>query len=162
MSALAILGAGSWGTALAIALAPRFQCIRLWARDRERAKQMADLRENRRYLPGFRFPDQVRVSSDIRSTVEDADILLCVVPSRYLRGVLEAAGPYIPTQTRIVSATKGIEEGTLCRMSQVMMETLSCLVPACRCGSLGTYLREGNCCRGASGCRDRIGNGRIG
>jgi glycerol-3-phosphate dehydrogenase (NAD(P)+) len=117
---LAVLGAGSWGTALAIALAPRFEQIGLWARDRERAREIEELRENRRYLAGFRLHEEVAVSNDLRETLAGADAAISVVPSRYLRGVMEAAAPHIRRGTPVVSATKGIEEETLCRMSEVV------------------------------------------
>jgi glycerol-3-phosphate dehydrogenase (NAD(P)+) len=119
---LAVLGAGSWGTALAIALASRFETVALWARDSERALELERLCENSRYLPGFRLPKQVAVSNNLAHTLADAGVIISVVPSRYLRGVLEAAAPHIPPQTPVVSATKGFEEETLCRMSQVVQQ----------------------------------------
>jgi glycerol-3-phosphate dehydrogenase (NAD(P)+) len=121
---LAVLGAGSWGTALAIALAPRFESVALWARDPERARELDGLRENCRYLPGFRLPKQVAVSNDLAKTLADAGAIISVVPSGYLRGVLEAAAPYIHPRTPLVSATKGFEEETLCRMSQVVRQAV--------------------------------------
>lgn len=123
-SRLAVLGAGSWGTALSIALASRFDSVRLWARDPDRATRIAVTRENSRYLPGFLLPSQVEVSSDFAFVLEDAGIVLCVIPSRHLRGVLQTAEPYLHPETRLVSAAKGIEEQTLCRMSQVISQTL--------------------------------------
>jgi len=123
-SRLAVFGAGSWGTALAIALAPRFECVRLWARDEARAEEIARLRENRRYLPGFLLPRQVSVSSNMALAFEDADIAIVAIPSRYLRAVLEAAEPHLPRRATLVSAAKGIEENTLCRMSEVISRAL--------------------------------------
>ncbi len=124
MNRLAILGAGSWGTALAIALAPRFDEIRLWARDPNRAAEIAAARENRRYLPDFLLPSHIQVSCEVCRALEGADVVLNVVPSRHVRTVMQAVRPYVAPETTIVSATKGIEEGTLCRMSQVIAETL--------------------------------------
>lgn len=125
MNRLCVLGAGSWGTALAIALAPRFHSIRLWARDPARAAEMSKIRENERYLPGFLLPHDVDVSSDLGFVLEDAGIVLCVLPSRHIRAVLQAARRYVPAAAKLVSATKGLEEDTLCRMSQVMAQTLN-------------------------------------
>jgi len=119
---LAILGAGSWGTALAMALAPRFETLALWARDSERARELEELRENPRYLPGFGLPDQVTVTNDLAKALAGASTVVAVVPSGYLRAVLEAAAPHIPPRTPVVSATKGFEEETLCRMSQVVQQ----------------------------------------
>lgn len=121
---LAVLGAGSWGTALSIALASRFEAVALWARDPDRAHELGRLRENSRYLPGFRLPDQVTVSNDLAKTLADAGTIVSVVPSAHLRHVLEAAAPHISPRTPVVSATKGFEEGTLCRMSQVVQEAI--------------------------------------
>ena len=86
MKRLAVLGAGSWGTALAIALAARFEAVCLWARDAGQAMTIAAQRENARYLAGFRIPGHVEISHDLQRTISGADIVLSVVPSRYLRG----------------------------------------------------------------------------
>jgi glycerol-3-phosphate dehydrogenase (NAD(P)+) len=123
-SRLAILGAGSWGTALAIALASRFEAVALWARDMDHARELEELRENRRYLPGFRFTKQISVSNDLAKTLAEAAAVIAVVPSGYLRGVLEAAARHIPRGTPVVTATKGFEEATLCRMSQVVKQVV--------------------------------------
>ncbi len=124
MRQLAVLGAGSWGTALAIALACRFESVRLWARRPDRASEMAEARQNRHYLPGVLLPGNVTVSGDLAQTIHDAEIVLTVVPSRYLRGLLERVAPELPQTARLVSATKGLEEQTLYRMSEVIAEVL--------------------------------------
>ncbi len=124
MTRLCVLGAGSWGTALAIALAPRFDSIRIWARDAERAAAIQASRRNERYLPGFRLPENVSVSADVECTARDAEIGLMVIPSQHLRPVLKQFAACCPRDTKVVSATKGIEEATLRRMSEVITETL--------------------------------------
>ncbi len=121
---LAVLGAGSWGTALAIAVAGRFDSIGLWTRDSERAVEMAALRKNRRYLPGFGLPDNVQVSTDLRATLNGSHVVLTAIPSAHLRNVLQFVRPHISTDACVVSATKGLEEGTLCRMSEVLSAML--------------------------------------
>jgi len=121
---LAVVGAGSWGTALVIALASRFERIRLWVRTVERAKEIGELRENRRYLPGFRLPERCFVSADLADALVGADIVICAIPSCYLRAVFERAKLHVPARATIVSATKGVEQGTLRRMSQILAETL--------------------------------------
>lgn len=120
MSQLAILGAGSWGTALALALAPRFETIRIWGHDAAHADEMQWQRENKRYLPGFKLPYQVTISGSLQSTLVESQMILCVVPSRHLRAVLQEAAPLIPPSMPIVSATKGLEDQTLIRMSEVI------------------------------------------
>ncbi len=121
---LAVLGAGSWGTALTIALAPRFDRVHLWARTAERANEIDELRENRRYLPGCRLAEHCSVSADFRETLAAAGVVICAVPSCHLRMVVEAARPHMPARAVTVSATKGVEQGTLRRMSQILAETL--------------------------------------
>jgi glycerol-3-phosphate dehydrogenase (NAD(P)+) len=143
VSRLAIVGAGSWGTALAIALAPRFDSVQLWARDPERAAEIAQLRENRRYLPGFLLPDHVEVSGDLARAMAYANFVLTVVPSAHLRGVLHSMAPHLSARTRVVSGGKGIEETTLCRMSQIMSEVFSrSSLPAFAVLSGPTFARE--------------------
>jgi glycerol-3-phosphate dehydrogenase (NAD(P)+) len=121
---LAVLGAGSWGTALAIALAPRFEQVFLWARDAAQANVIAWQRENARYLAGFPLPGHVRIAHDLQNAIAGADIVLSAVPSRYLREVIRPAAEFIGAHTPVVSATKGIEEDSLRRMSQLIGETL--------------------------------------
>ena len=95
MSRLAIVGAGSWGTALAIALASRFASVTLWTRTEASALEINATRENRRYLPGFPLPVQVEVSNDLSETLKGAGVVLMVVPSRYLRNVA-STGSRVP------------------------------------------------------------------
>jgi glycerol-3-phosphate dehydrogenase (NAD(P)+) len=128
-SRLAVLGSGSWGTALAMALAPRFDSVHLWARNPGHAAEIRARQENRRYLPGLRLPSNVQVSSDLDDTVRAVKIVLTAIPSAYLRDVLLSARPYVSPVAYVVSATKGIEEGTLLRMSQLIADALSGSVP---------------------------------
>jgi glycerol-3-phosphate dehydrogenase (NAD(P)+) len=121
---LGIIGAGSWGTALAIALAPRFERVMLWARDAELVRDMNETRENRRYLAGIALPAQVSVTAQLERAAAGIPIVLTAVPSRYLRGQYQALLPYLSAESICVSATKGIETGTLLRMSEVIEDTL--------------------------------------
>lgn len=141
MNQLAILGAGSWGTALALALTPRFETVRLWSHDSARADEMQWQRENKRYLPGFKLPYQVTISGSLSATLAESDMVLCVVPSRYLRSVLQEAAPSISPTIPVVSATKGIEDKTLIRMSEVVA---SCIPNPQRIAVLSgpTFARE--------------------
>ncbi len=120
MKRICILGAGSWGTALSIALASRFDEVRLWARDAAQAERLDKQRENTRYLPGFQLPDVVRVSHDLEKSLANVDLVLSVVPSRYLREVTIHAARFMPPHAPVLSATKGIEEDSLQRMSQLI------------------------------------------
>lgn len=124
-SRLTILGAGSWGTALAIVLAARFDMVRLWARRREQAERLQAERQNQLYLPGVRFPDNVWVGSDLAEALRGAGVVLMVTPSTHIRELAFQMLPHTRHETIFVSATKGIEEGTFLRMSQVIGEVLS-------------------------------------
>ena len=124
MPTLCILGAGSWGTALAIALQSRFEAIRLWTRGAGQAAALYQTRENSRYLPGFRLPQNVEVSCDLEQVLRGADIVLVVTPSSHLREVLRAARLFVSPSSAFVSASKGLEQDTHCRLSQVLQQEL--------------------------------------
>jgi glycerol-3-phosphate dehydrogenase (NAD(P)+) len=121
MSRIAILGAGAWGTALALSLARRGgHELCLWSHSAPLAEQLADAGENLRYLPGFTLPVDIQITSDLPRAIFEADILLCVTPSQHLRGVITHIAPLLTRNQIILSATKGIEETTFLRMSQVV------------------------------------------
>ena len=121
MSRIAILGAGSWGTALAISLARRADHeIALWAHSPALAEHLADTGENLPYLPGFTLPVDIQVTADLPRAIFEADILLCVTPSQYLRETLTHIAPLLTRNQIILSASKGIEEGSNLRMTQVI------------------------------------------
>jgi glycerol-3-phosphate dehydrogenase (NAD(P)+) len=125
---LSILGAGSWGTALSIVLGPRFERVRLWARDPSLADQVGSSRENSEYLPGFRLPNNVELTDSLGEALEDAEIVLLVVPSQHLRTVLRNSARYLDPSMLFVSATKGIETTSRSRMSEVAQS--ECPFPA--------------------------------
>jgi glycerol-3-phosphate dehydrogenase (NAD(P)+) len=121
MSRIAILGAGAWGTALALSLARRGgHELCLWSHSAALAEQLADAGENLHYLPGFTLPVDIQVTSDLPRAIFEADVLLCVTPSQHLRDVITHIAPLLTRNQIILSATKGIEETTFFRMSQVV------------------------------------------
>jgi len=120
---LAIIGAGSWGTALAIVLAPRFDRVVLWTYETDLARRMCETRENDVFLPGFKLPANVVVTARL-ADLAGVPILLGVMPSRYARRLYSEAAPFLQPDVTIVSATKGLEQGTLLRMSEVIEEVL--------------------------------------
>ena len=122
---LSIIGAGSWGTALAIVLAPRFERVRLWAYEPDLVERMARTRENDVFLPGFKLPGNVETSGDLKLALEDAGTVIGVMPSRFARRLYRAALPHLHPAMQFVSATKGLENGTLLRMSEVAREAIS-------------------------------------
>jgi glycerol-3-phosphate dehydrogenase (NAD(P)+) len=121
---LAIVGGGSWGTALAIVLAPRFEEIGLWVYEPELAAQIAAARENGVYLPGLRIPDHVCPSTDLFRIVEGAQIVLGAMPAQHARGIYSALGPHLSPSATLVSATKGLEKTSLLRISEVILQTV--------------------------------------
>ena len=121
---LSIIGAGSWGTALSIVLAPRFEEVGLWVYETDLAPRIAATRENDLYLPGARVPEWVEVTADLAQALQGAGIVLGVMPSRHARRLYSAMLPYLEPSMLFVSATKGIEQMTLMRMSEILMEVV--------------------------------------
>ena len=124
MKRLAIIGAGSWGTALAIALAPRFPDLRLWVYESDLASRMSETRENDLYLAGCRLPQHILVSDDLTMVLEGAEIVLSVMPSHHVRQLYARMLPFLSPSMVFVSATKGLENHTLLRTSEIIRESL--------------------------------------
>lgn len=125
MSRIAILGAGSWGTALALNLCRRSDhSVTLWAHTPAHARALARERENRRYLPGFAFPVELAVTPSLEESVATAELVLLVVPSQHLRAAADTMAPLLRPGTMLLSAAKGIEDGSLLRMTEVVRAVL--------------------------------------
>jgi glycerol-3-phosphate dehydrogenase (NAD(P)+) len=120
MRTVTVLGAGSWGTALAVHLGRIGHDVRLWARDGTLVDEIASRRANAVYLPDVRLPDSASVTRDIREALAGADLVVSAIPSHGCRGVMQAAAPFLTGRAVIVSATKGLEAGSMLRMSQVI------------------------------------------
>ena len=118
----AVLGAGSWGTALAIHLGSIGHDVTLWGRDADLLEDMARRRANPTYLPDLTFPDPVRPTSSLAAALGGARHVIIAVPSHGLRAVVRAAARHLPADALLVSATKGLENETLQRMSQVISD----------------------------------------
>ncbi len=125
MTNLSIIGAGSWGTALAVTLASRFSKVRVWVYEKDLARRMSRLRENDMYLPGFNIPPNVTVTTEMGEALEHADAVLGVVPSHLARELYTQMLPHLRPSMLLVSATKGLEEGSLLRMSQLIRDVVS-------------------------------------
>ena len=127
MSRIAILGGGSWGTALAIVLsrARRKHDISLWVHAPALAESIRLERENRSYLPGHRLEADVKVKSEIRDAISGAQVLVGAIPTAYARAVYSAAAASVPPRSIFVSAAKGLEPATHKRMSEVVLEVFS-------------------------------------
>jgi glycerol-3-phosphate dehydrogenase (NAD(P)+) len=119
---MGVIGAGAWGTALAKHLAEKGVQTRLWAYERGVADAVIAEHENRVYLPGVKLPASLSATNVLAEVTQDSDGLLFVVPSHVARPVLQQLAPLVKPHVPIISATKGIEEGTLKVVTQVMEE----------------------------------------
>jgi len=139
MKRVGVLGAGSWGTALAVLLANKGIKTVLWARNHELAKQIRKSRENKSYLPDIELPAALEITSDISKAVTDKEVILFVVPSHGLREVAKQVAMALEDLSKspnhqitkspnlpyaVVSASKGIENKTLLTMTEIMEEVL--------------------------------------
>jgi len=122
MTKVAVMGSGSFGSALAKVLADQGNPTRMWTRRPELATSINETRKNERYLGDLIFPPELSATSDIAEAVTDAELVLFVVPSHATRGVAEIARNHIADDALICSATKGIENETLMLMSEVMLD----------------------------------------
>ncbi|MBI2245475.1 MAG: NAD(P)-dependent glycerol-3-phosphate dehydrogenase [Nocardioides sp.] len=119
---VAVFSAGSWGTAFSIVLADAGNDVTLWARREEVAAAITEQRENPEYLPGVELPPQVSATHDVEKALHGADLVVLATPSQSLRANLSEWAPYVEPHAVLVSLMKGVELGTLERMSQVIAE----------------------------------------
>jgi len=139
-----ILGAGSWGTALAILLSRNGFSVSLWSHLPEQAACLAEERSNREFLPGIPFPERLRPTADLGAALAAAHEALVVVPSHAFRPVLQSAAPLLAAKTTISWATKGLEPGTGQLLHQVAREILGDRSPAIISGpSFATEVARG-------------------
>ena len=124
MKNLAIIGGGSWGTALAVVLAPRFSRVKLWVYEADLAVRMAVVRINDIYLPDCPIPTNVDVTSDLTEALDGAEIVLSVMPSHLARGLYQRMLPNLNESVVFVSATKGLENHSLMRVTEVIREVV--------------------------------------
>ena len=123
-NAITVLGAGSYGTALAICIARKGVPLTLWGRNQEDITTMQETRENTRYLPGISLPDEITLQADLATAVASSDTILLVVPSYGFADVLEQIKPHLRPTARVAWATKGLEPGTGRLLSDVAIDVL--------------------------------------
>jgi glycerol-3-phosphate dehydrogenase (NAD(P)+) len=124
MSRIVVLGSGAWGTAIALSLQQRGgHRVTLWAHSKEEARQIVEAGENTLFLPGFPIPRQIAVTNDA-APIGEADIVVSVIPSEFLRPTLTRVCAHLHNGQFIVSATKGVEENSFLRMTEVISKTL--------------------------------------
>ncbi len=133
MSRIAIIGAGAWGTGLAIVLGRNEthhgrhsvrHNVRLWANEPEVTESIASNRINERFLPGFILPESIAATSDLNTALDGAEIVVSVMPSQHCRDLFERMAPALRREILFVSCTKGLEDGTLLRMTEVIGDVL--------------------------------------
>jgi glycerol-3-phosphate dehydrogenase (NAD(P)+) len=126
MSRIAVIGAGAWGTGLAIVLGRKgTHGVRLWAHEPEICESIRERRMNEPFLPGQKIPESVMVTTDLATALAEVQIVVSVMPSQHCRELFTHMRPLIPPRALIVSATKGLEEGSLQRMTEVIEEVLT-------------------------------------
>ena len=125
MSRIAIIGAGAWGTGLAVVLGRKgTHDVRLWANEPDVSQSISKKRINERFLPGFMLPESVAATSDLNTALDAAEIVVSVMPSQHCRALFERMAPVLRPEMLFVSCTKGLEDGTLLRMTEVIGDVL--------------------------------------
>ena len=124
MANLGVVGAGSWGTALALVLEKNGHQVTLWSSREEKAEELRKLRENVDKLPGVKLPETLEITSDIEAAVKDKELVVLGVPSLYIRSTAAKMAPYVHEGQIIVNVSKGIEESTLSTMTEVILEEI--------------------------------------
>ncbi|MCK5570545.1 MAG: glycerol-3-phosphate dehydrogenase, partial [Spirochaetes bacterium] len=118
-----IFGCGSWGSAVALLLAGKGINVNIWEYNKDVINDIKNTGYNNRYLKGIKFPDNIRVTGDIQEAISENNIFIFVIPSHTLRGFLDNIEEFLPENPLAVSLIKGIEQGTLKRMSEIIRET---------------------------------------
>jgi glycerol-3-phosphate dehydrogenase (NAD(P)+) len=137
MSRIAIIGAGAWGTALAIALGRKgAHRIQLWANEPAVVESVATTHMNQQFLPGFDLPASIEATNNLRAALDGAEIVVSVMPSQHCRALFEQMAPQIHPETLLVSCTKGLENATLLRMTEVIADVLRARKITPRVGAL--------------------------
>ncbi|MEW6721257.1 MAG: NAD(P)H-dependent glycerol-3-phosphate dehydrogenase [Thermodesulfobacteriota bacterium] len=139
---IAVIGGGSWGTAFSAMLAGRHEGVVLWAYEKEVCDSLERYGENRLFLPGIHVPDGVHPTNDLEEAVSGKSIVAFAVPSHHLRGVAGKAAPHLSPGACLVSLAKGVENGTLCRMTEVMAEVSPAHAPRVAALSGPTFALE--------------------
>lgn len=131
---VSVIGAGSWGTALSLALAENCRQVTLWVRRKELMHLIRETGENPDYLPGVTLPKNVTVTADLEEAVRNKDALALVVPSHTIRSLTQQIAPFAQKDAIVISCAKGLEEDTFYRMTQVLTEELPHCVAAALSG----------------------------
>ncbi len=128
MKKVAVIGSGSWGTALAVMLQKHGHDVVIWSRRQDAVEQMEKERENKEYLPGVLLPEGLKFTAEREEAVKKAEIIILSVPSKAVRQTANDFAPYLNANQVLVNVAKGLEESSLKRLSQVIQEC----VPQCQ------------------------------
>jgi glycerol-3-phosphate dehydrogenase (NAD(P)+) len=131
---VAVLGAGSWGTTLALVLHENRHAVTLWNYNESDAELIRETRENTRFLPGVPIPADITVTSSLLDAIHGVEMLVCAVPSQFLRGVMAQIPSVVSSELLVVNVAKGVENGSLMTMSEVLHDVL----PGIRTGRIVT------------------------
>jgi glycerol-3-phosphate dehydrogenase (NAD(P)+) len=121
---IVIVGDGAWGTVCGLMLAENGLAVRLWSAFPDAAEETNRLRENRRFLPGYKLPHAIQVTSEVKGLFDQASLAVSAVPTQFVRGVWTKLAPNLPANMPICSLAKGIETGTLLRPTQILQAVL--------------------------------------
>ena len=124
MTNVGVVGAGSWGTALALVLEKNGHQVTLWSSREEKAKELSKLRENTDKLPGVKIPESIEITADMEAAVKNKELVVLGVPSLYIRSTSEKMAPFVHDGQIIVNVSKGIEESTLYTMTDVILDEI--------------------------------------
>jgi glycerol-3-phosphate dehydrogenase (NAD(P)+) len=127
---IAVLGTGSWGTTLAVLLAERSHTVSLWSYRAEDAEHIRDTRENSQFLPGIRIPDSVVVTDNLTDAAGGSDMIVAAIPSQFLRRVVEGLLNLPLDSTILTNVAKGVEQGSLMTMSELLHDVLGKVPPS--------------------------------
>jgi len=121
---IGVVGAGSWGTALALVLEKNGHQVTLWSSREAKAKELSELRENADKLPGVKIPESIEITADMEAAVKDKELVVLGVPSLYIRSTSAKMAPFVYDGQIIVNVSKGIEESTLYTMTDVILDEI--------------------------------------
>ena len=124
MANVGVVGAGSWGTALALVLEKNGHQVTLWSSREAKAKELGELRENKDKLPGVKIPEAIEITADMETAVKDKELIVLGVPSLYIRSTSAKMAPFVTEGQIIVNVSKGIEESTLYTMTDIIAEEI--------------------------------------
>ena len=119
MEKICVLGAGSWGTALALVVAKKGYNVSMWTLSEGQCKKVNNTRENTDYLPGVSIPQNIQITTDLEESIKDSSVIVLAVPSQAIRGICKQIKPFVNKNQILVDVAKGLEKGTGLRLSQV-------------------------------------------